>query len=159
LNWRVTDLAGAELGAGKQSATVGARTSSRVGEISLRDPLQKQSAANLLVWLSFDGGGKLASDNLIMLAKPKELKLLDPGLTSAVSGSGADFTVTVRAQHPALWAWLDVPGMDARFSDNFVHIAPDAPVEFKVKLAREMSKQDLANVLQLRSLFDLSSQN
>ena len=110
-----------------------------------------------MAWLSFDDGDRPAANNLILLAKPRELELCDPQLSFTVSGAGTDFTVAVQVRHPALWVWLDIPGVDARFSDNFVHVAPDAPAKFKVKLTQAMTQKELMKVLQAHSLFDTSN--
>jgi beta-mannosidase len=154
LTWRITDLAGAELRAGKQIVELAAQKSSRVSELNLDDLVQKYGATNLLVWLSFDVKGKSVSQNAVLLTKPKELALLDPEFVTKVSGSGTDYTVTVSLKHPALWVWLDLAGADARLSDNFVHLAPDAPMQFTVKLTQPMTKADFTNALKVHSLFD-----
>jgi len=109
--------------------------------------------------VKFDGGGKLTTDNVVLLARPKELQLLDPQLSFTVSGSGTNYTVTVRAGNPALWVWLDLPGVDARFSDNFIHIAPGAPAKFNVQLPKPMSKSGLLKALKAQSLFSTYHQN
>lgn len=154
LNWHVTDLAGTELLAGKQGVAVGAQQSARVAESGLRNLLQKFTANNLLIWMAFDINGAPVSSNTLLLANPKELALLDPGLTSEISGSGTEFTVVVGTRHPALWVWLDIAGADARLSDNFVPISPGAPVRFTVKLEQPMAKDDFVRALKVRSLFD-----
>ncbi len=153
LNWRVTDVAGNELGAGKLNVTQAAQTSSVVGTIDLGKLVSSPGGTNLLVWLKFDGGGKLTTDNVVLLARPKQLQLLDPQLSFTVSGSGTNYTVTVRAGKPALWVWLDIPGVEARFSDNFIHIAPGAPAKFNVQLTKPMSRSELLKTLQAQSLF------
>jgi beta-mannosidase len=154
LIWRVTDLAGTKLRAGKQSVKLAAQTSSRVGEMDLGDLIQKQGANNLLVWLSFEVKGKSVSQNTVLLVRPKELALLDPQFATEVSGSGTEYTVTVSAKHPALWAWLDVAGGSARSSDNFLSIASNSPAKFEVHLDQPLAKTDFIKALKVRSLFD-----
>lgn len=153
LNWRVTDLDGQELRKGKRTVMQAAQKSSVIGSLDLTDLVQQHGAANLLVWLTFDGGGPLASDNVVMLVRPKELALRDPGVSCTVSGSGTNYEVTVRARHPALWVWLDIPGVEARFSDNFVHLAPGSAVQINVQLSQAMTKNDLVKAMQAHSLF------
>ena len=159
LNWRVTDLAGKELGNGKLNVIQAAQKSSVVGSIDLSDLVQSQGATNLLVWIKFDGGGKLTSDNVVLLVRPKELQLQDPQLSLSASGSGTNYTITVRGRKPALWVWLDIPGGDAQFSDNFVHVAPGVPMKFNVQLTKPMSKLELLETLQVKSLFSTYNQN
>jgi beta-mannosidase len=159
LNWRVTDFVGNKLCTGKLNVTQAAQKSSVVGSIDLGKLVQSQGAKSLLVWLKFDGGGKLTSDNVVLLARPKELQLHDPQLSFTASGSGTNYTVTVRSEKPALWVWLDIPGVDARFSDNFVHVAPGVPTKFNVQLTKPMSKCELLETLQAKSLFSTYNQN
>ena len=154
LKWRVTDLAGKKLREEKQNVSVAAQTSWQVNEIKLAELLQSHGATNLLVWLSFETGGKTVSQNVVLLAKPRELALQNPELTADVSGSGTNYTVTVCAKHPALWAWLDLPSAEARWSDNFIPVSPDSPTVFKVQLDEPMTKTDFAKVIKARSLFD-----
>jgi beta-mannosidase len=154
LHWRVTDLMGSELRAGKKRIAAGAQKSVHVAELELNRLVRKHGANHLLVWLSFDAKGAMLADNLVLLAKPKELELRDPGLVPEVSGSGTEFKVSVRARHPALWVWLEVAGTDADLSDNFVPVTPGAPAKFTVKLHQPMTKMDFVNRLKVRSLFD-----
>ena len=73
-------------------------------------------------------GGKTVSENLVTLAYPRELNLLDPALTAEIAEKEpGEFAVTLHAAHPALWTWLELDGVDARFSDNFVHVGPAGP--------------------------------
>ena len=154
LSWRVTDLAGTELAAGKQNVTVTARQSRCLSQLDLGKWVQQYGTTNLLVWLSFEGKKHSALQNIVMLAPPKELDLPDPELTCEVAGAGTQFTVTVHARHPALWVWLDLAGQNARWSDNFVHIAGDDSQSFSVQLDQPMSKPDFLGALKVRSLYD-----
>ena len=95
---------------------------------------------------------------MVLLARPKQLPLQDPQLSFTASGSGTNYTVTVRAGKPALWVWLDIPGVEARFSDNFIHIAPGASAKFNVQLTKPMSKSDFLKTLQAQSLFSTYKQ-
>ena len=90
----------------------------------------------------------------MLLVKPQQLELPDPQLEAEVSGSGKTYTVSVRAKHPALWVWLDIVGVNARLSDNFVHLASGATAQFAVTLGQPMLKQDFTAALKVRSLFD-----
>jgi len=154
LKWRVTDLAGTELSTGNQSVAVNPQQSAQVDKIEMAGLLQQYGASNLLVWLSFEVNGHMASQNLVLLVRPKELELHNPELNLEISGSGTNYNVTVRAKCPALWTWLDLSGLDARFSDNFVSVSQDAGVQFKIQLDKPMEKKDFVNHLRVRSLFE-----
>jgi beta-mannosidase len=106
------------------------------------------------VWFALDAEGKTVSQNLLTLAKPKELALVNPNLKTEARGDGTDWAVTIQAEHPALWTWLEVAGAEARYSDNFIHIAPGTSVRVEVHLAPPMTKSDFLAALRVRSLFD-----
>ena len=117
--------------------------------------MQKHGQNNVLVWLKLDVAGQTVSENLITLVYPRELNLLDPALSAEiVEKEQGQFTVTLRAKHPALWTWLELDGVDARFSDNFVHVGPDRPVTITVRPAVPMTKDAVKRALKVRSLYD-----
>jgi beta-mannosidase len=157
VRWQITDLAGAVLDSGTKTITLPAQTSMPVKTLDLRQLVQQHGASNVLVWASLDVAGERVSENLIALAKPKELPLVNPELKTEVNGDGTDWTVTIKAAHPALWTWADVSGADARYSDNFIPIAPGAPARITVHLAQPMAKADFTAALKVRSLFDTYS--
>ncbi len=62
--------------------------------------------------------------------------------------------VTLTAARPALWAWLELAGCEARYSDNFVHLAPGHPAEIVVYPEQSFSPAALRDALRVRSLID-----
>jgi hypothetical protein len=62
--------------------------------------------------------------------------------------------VKLAAEKPALWAWLSLADVDARYSDNFVHLEASSAVEIEVTPGRSMSLAEFERALALRSLFD-----
>jgi len=100
--------------------------------------------------------GKVVSDNLVFFNRPKELKLADPQLKFAVKKSGNAYRATIRAQRPALWVWADLGDLDARYSDNFIHLKPDESVTILIQPEKPVSQEQVAKSLRVRSLFDLA---
>jgi hypothetical protein len=88
------------------------------------------------------------------LAMPKQLALLNPGLHADVKGAGTDWSITIQAEHPALWTWVQVADPDARYSDNFVHIEPGVPARITVRLTQPVEKPEFIAGLKVRSLYD-----
>jgi beta-mannosidase len=155
LRWEVTDVAGRRLASGSKSVRVAARKSGRVQTLDLSRLLSKHGARDLLVWLELSCGKEVVSANLVAFARPKHMDLADPGITTKVKAArdGA-FPVALKAKRPALWAWIELEATDARYSDNFVHLAPGRPVEIEVCPAKKMSPAQLAKKLVVRSLAD-----
>ena len=112
------------------------------------------SANGILAWLKLEAHGKTVSENLVLLALPKELKLSDPQIATSVDKSGDGFLVTIKSEKPALWTWLELENEDAKFSDNFVQFMPDSPQTILVQPKQSLSKDNFNKQLRIRSLFD-----
>jgi beta-mannosidase len=154
LTWTLTDLAGIRLDGGSLDVDMPARKSQMVRSLDLQERLKKTAANTILVWLRLDIDGKTVSENLVTLAYPRELELADPNLSAVVRQQQGEFVVTIQAQHPALWTWLELDAVDARCSDNFVHVNRDRPVDITVSPARPMTKEAFEKALRIRSLYD-----
>ena len=50
---------------------------------------------------------------------------------------------------------LDLSGLAARLSYNFVPVTPGAAVQFTVRLEQPLAKKDFASRLHIHSLFDI----
>jgi beta-mannosidase len=159
LTWNVTDLEGKSLLRDSLNVEIPARESRKVKTLDIRGFAGALPKGEILTWLALRVGGKAVSENLVLLALPKELKLADPQLTTQVDETRDGFLVTLQARCPALWVWLDFEEMDAKYSDNFVHVTPEVPVKILVRPARPISKDDLAKTLRVRSLFDTYSKS
>jgi beta-mannosidase len=155
LRWTVTDAAGKKLSAGAKTVRVPARASSRVEKLDLAGLVKKQGARDILVWLELSSGSDVLSTNLVTFAKPKHLELSLPEITTKVAAvKDGGFRVTLRAKRPALWTRLELAGMDARYSDNFLHLAPGRPVTVEVRPAKSLTREQLRKKLMVRSLVD-----
>jgi len=154
VRWSVTDLVGRVLTSGSQQSILPAQKSQVAKTLAVGPLVQRYGATNLLVWAALDADGKTVSQNLVTLAKFKELALVNPNLKTEVSGDGTDWAVTIQAEHPALWTWVDLAGADARYSDNFIHIAPGTAARVEVHLAQPVTKSEILAALKVRSLFD-----
>jgi beta-mannosidase len=154
VSWNVTDLAGKTLRRDSLDVKIPARKSEKVGTLDLQEQVGEHGANGLLTWLKLEADGKTVSENLVLFALPKELKLLDPQLSSSVEKSGDGFWVTIRSQAPALWVWLGLENADAKYGDNFIHLLPDAPRTIWVQPRRALTPEAFVKELRVRSLFD-----
>ena len=65
------------------------------------------------------------------------------------------FRVTLTSLCPALWAWLETPGLDdVHFGENYVHLESDTPVEILARSARPLTLRSFRKAIVVRSLFD-----
>ncbi len=158
LSWLVTDASGKEILDGSKEIQICANVDSMVQTLDLRQEVALHSARDLMVWLELrDKAGELISENLVTFAKPKHLKLAaDPVVKAAVSQADNGFVVSLTAEAPALWAWLELNDTDAKLSDNFVNLRPGKTTEITVVPAKKLSMEDVEKQLIVRSLTDLS---
>lgn len=156
VTWEAMSVTGERLDGGTLPAAVSARATGPVATLDLRALLQACGPRELLVWLELRVGGEVVSTNLATYARPKHLELADPQITLQVEDADADggYRVRLEAARPALWAWIAFADGEARFSDNFVHVAPGRPTEIVVYPQQPMTVQALRGALRVRSLVD-----
>jgi beta-mannosidase len=154
LSWNVTDLAGASLMQDSMHVKIPGRKSNLVKTLDLKELVQKSGANGILTWLKLEVHDQVVSENLVLLALPKDLKLSDPGVRADNQAIDGGFSVSLQSQTPALWTWLELDGVDAKFSDNFVHVTPDLPRTIIVKPQTPLNADEFRSRLRVRSLFD-----
>jgi beta-mannosidase len=155
VSWRLTDVEGKSLARGKRAIGVDALTSAVVDKLDLGGHLQKHGARRLMLWVEYTVKGKRVSTNFATFARPKHLELADPGIALLVESLGNNqYAVTMTAAKPALWAWLELDGMDAKLSESFVHLFPNTPQRVVVTPSKPVTAKQLAKALRARSLYD-----
>jgi len=157
LNWRATDLTGKVLEQDSFHVEIPSRKSVNVKKLGLHEQIGQLGANGFLTWLELEVRGEIVSNNLVLFALPKEYKLPDPQLKTSIDETTDGFLVTLSSQNPALWVWLGLGDADARYSDNFFHLKPEATQKILVQPRTPLSKNDFVRQLQVRSLFDTYS--
>ncbi|MGI5870187.1 MAG: glycosyl hydrolase 2 galactose-binding domain-containing protein [Kiritimatiellia bacterium] len=159
--WRAMTLDGHVLDLGERELTCPAGATVEDGPIDLHALLDYYGHEDVVVWLSLmDGEGYVLSRAPVIFAPPKHLAMVDPHLavdvadTLDVDGEQA-FKVTVSAASPAFWVWLDLPGEQAQFSDNFFCLEPDEPHDVYVSTVNRMTQFAFRRKLVVRSLYDI----
>ncbi|MBK8138098.1 MAG: glycoside hydrolase family 2 protein [Chloroflexi bacterium] len=154
--WSVTDVAGKVLAAGEQPATLAPRTSACVTTLALHEFIAEVGVRNLLVWLDLFVGDQRVSDNLVLFARPKHMDLTPPEFSVSVQPvEGQVYDVTVSADRPALYVWLEMPG--ARFSDGFFDLNIGRSRTVRVTAAAPITAFDLHEALTIQSLASTSA--
>ncbi len=155
LSWQLTDTAGKELLTGKKNVNVAARTAHLAESVDLSEVLGKHRRGAVLGWLKVRVGSRVVSENVVFLTHPLAIELRAPVVATHIVPADHGFAVTLTAQHPALYTFLDLHDIDATYSDNFVHIAPGNPVTIQVRPTQAISPAEFASRLKARSLIDL----
>ncbi len=158
VHWQLTDTSGRLLHQGHAAVDVPPHTSEMIHHL----PRAEVSAhpGPVLIWTQMQADDETLSSNCHFAVAPKSLGLPNPQLQYHVSQTAHDvFSVDVSAQHPALWVWLNLAGVDARYDDNFFHLHPAHTRRITVTPDRAMSLRDFLHRLTLRSVYDLMSQH
>ncbi|MBN1459573.1 MAG: glycoside hydrolase family 2 protein [Armatimonadetes bacterium] len=154
LMWTLTDLEGVKVAGESMAVEVPAQQNTPAARLDLKEQLESRGPRNLLLWLGLRGDDFMSS-NLVLFARPKHLELREPNLQAQIDETGdGGFTVTLRSDRPALWAWVTLRDSDARLSDNFVHVRPDAPAVLRLQPDGPMSRDELQSQLVVQSLVD-----
>jgi len=161
LAWRATSMSGMVIDEGEASlvSEPGCVVQSRT--LDLSSVLKHYTRQNVVVWLAItDEEGFTLSRSHVLFAPPKHLALENPCIavdiddTLVVEGEEA-FKVTLTSASPAFWVWLDLPGEQAQYSDNFVCLEPDEPLEIYVSTVNPMTQFAFRKKLNVRSLYDI----
>jgi beta-mannosidase len=115
---------------------------------------------DLLIWAEIEMAGEVISRNHVAFAKPKHLELVDPKIEwSVAAAKGGSFVVTMLAKHPALYMWLELDGIDARFSDNFFDLRAGESRQVTINPTHKSDLNALKAALKVRSVYDTYALN
>ncbi|MFP4492861.1 MAG: beta-mannosidase [Puniceicoccaceae bacterium] len=156
LRWAVTDAGGTGHAGGEETVETGVRANRLVKTLDCREALRSHTARETLVWLELWRGEELVSSDFVTFVRPKSLNLADPEIAPDIARTDDRcYRVTLAALRPALWAWLELEGAEARCSDNFICLRPGSPRTIEVRPAAPTEAGDFAAALKVRSIFDL----
>ncbi len=156
ISYVVTDMDGMVLRKELKDYDVKSGTSKLVRSADLNDLVRVHNSSNLIVWIKATYGNDEESNNVVLFNKPKELSLRKPDLSVEIDGSDTAYRVTLKTKRPALWVWLELENMDARYSDNFIHIRPEDQYVIDVKLNEPISKTEFRDHLKIHSVYDVA---
>ena len=154
LTWTLATLDGEVLATETQAVGIAANAAAAVASFSLAAATGREREVYLYAqWTADDGS--VTSDNLLLLAEPKDLKTANPALSLQVGEDNGGFVLTVTAQKfaPYLWLRRSDNGPLAQISDNFFHLRPGETRTLTLpKSADLLSAEDLRGRLAVRSL-------
>jgi beta-mannosidase len=154
-SWLLTDVAGRRLDGGELAVEIAANGDILATTLDLSERLAQHGARQLLLWLALRVGGESVSTNLVTFARPKHLELQTPGIAYDVTANAdGSFAVTLTAEKPALWAWLSLRYLEARYSDAFFHLLPGQPVTVTVTPLAPATLEEVRSQLEVSSLID-----
>jgi beta-mannosidase len=155
LLWTLTSVEGKVLLQDSLHVNIPPRRSRRVHNLQLKKYLKEYGARDLMLWLVLSVKGGNNTTNFVSFARPKHFELREPGIEVKISGdSKGNAAATLTAKAPALWTWLELTDVDARFSDNFFHLLPGKPVQVKITTGKPVPLETIKKRLRVRSLID-----
>ncbi len=155
LSWTLTSVKGEILLQDLLQVDIPSRRSRHVHTLRLKKYLKEYGVRNLMLWLDLSVEGRHNTTNFVSFARPKHLELRDPCIEPEISSDNKSNTVvTLTAKAPALWTWLELDDIDARFSDNFFHLLPGKPAQVKISTRTAVTLEMIRKQLRVRSLID-----
>lgn len=154
VRWTVYLVDGRILAANTTDVAADRLSSRHVLDVDLSTLAQEYGARNMMFAFELLEAGKVISSNLLLLDMPKRMALRIPGIRTRVKKHGNKFVIELAARAPALYAWLELAGVDARLSDNFVHVMPGRKVVIQAIPAKELSLAEFRRKLKVRSIVD-----
>jgi beta-mannosidase len=155
LQWRIGDTQGRIMRETGCELTIPPGTVRRLGVIRMGDLLEKLTPQRLVAWFSIIADdGYVLSSNCAIFAPPKEMQIVDPGIQVEIRPwDDHCYAVTLTAERPAFWSWLEVRECNAKFDDNFVHLSPNLPFRIRVTPMRNMRIDEFREALRVRSMW------
>ena len=162
LKWVVTNAVGKKLVGGQKTVKTPVNGNRCVHTLKLAQLLTSlgvHGERDLMVWLELSVKGQPQSTNLVTFARPKHLGLAKrPGISTSVKRlKDGTFRVSLKSRNPALWAWVELAGTDASYSDNFMHLRQGRTAVVDVCPERKLTLGQFKKALQVRSLVDTYS--
>ncbi len=157
IRWTLTTAAGTVIERGSYDVITPVRGSALSTTLDVSAALRTVGARDLLIWLALEIGGETVSDNLVLFARPKHLKLVDPQLRSAFRAvGGGKYELQIEAARPALWVWVCARNQAIHCSDNFFHLHPHQTktLILEIDAATVLSDTDVESLLGVQSLVD-----
>lgn len=153
--WTAATVAGRVLAKGILRVTAKAQKSARVNVLDVASLLKKHGRENLLVWLDGNFKGEPPTKNLVNFARPKHMELTDPGISVSVrKRNDATFEVALKSKRTALWTWIELAGVEAQYTDNYVHLRPGTTMRIDVTPETGLSVERFKKLLRIESLID-----
>ena len=178
LVWRAMNFSGELLDEGERNISLPKFGTIELQTISLDSILNHTTTSNLILWLDLlDSEGYTVAQNHVLFDLPRRLELNNPqisvdideisrsdisdGLNSLYEDEEEEeqilseqvYKITLTASAPALWVWLNLDGIMAQFSDNFICLKPDEPVEIYCSPLEPLTQYSFRKRISIGSLY------
>ena len=156
LQWRITQMDGTVVAEGAKKVSLQPAARDRPVTVKVSELVRKLGPGNLIMWLYLlDEQGNQTAWNYTLFCAPRELALQPPRMRAEIRNwDDNSFAVTLTSHHPAMWVWLSLDGMDARYDDNFFCLEPEKPFRVRVTPATRVKLDQFRQIIRIGSLRD-----
>lgn len=158
LRWYVTTTTGESITEGSKNVKIPENSNAKVATLRLKKYFEKFQTYNIMAFVELYKDDELISANFASFEKPKYMELEKNALKMDVKESASaavdGWDVTITAEKPALWCWLEVQNTPAIFSDNFVCLRAGQSYTITVKTEKNLSETEFKQALKLKSIAD-----
>lgn len=156
LQWRITQMEGAVVAEGAKKVSLQPASREKPACVKVSELVRKLGPGNLIMWLYLlDEQGNQAAWNHLLFCPPRELALQPPRMRAEIRNwDDNSFAVTLTSHQPAMWVWLSLEGMDARYDDNFFCLEPEKSFRVRVTPATRIKLDQFRQLLRIGSLRD-----
>ena len=156
IQWRLTQMEGSLVSEGSKKVVMQATTREKPAVVKVAEALRKIGAGNLMLWLYLlDEQGNQVAWNFVLFSAPRELELQPPRMRAEIRNwDDNSFAVTLTSHRPALWVWITLEGMDARYDENFFCLEPEKPLRIRITPATRIKLDQFRQIIRIGSLRD-----
>jgi beta-mannosidase len=159
VGYKLMTLQGEQLETGWIPFNARANANTQIEKLDLKEYLEKHGPRNLIFWAGIKNPISCAgAENLVLFSRPKHLDLPETSIRKELQQDDHGlFSLTLQADTPVLWAWVESTGVEATFSDNFFHLVPGRPRSIRVSTPESVTQEELENELRISHLADTYS--
>jgi len=155
INCKIVNVCGNTVMEKSFAASVGPNSSVIANTIDVKSYVDEESRRRHIMFLEFVSETGITSDNAVFFTRPKHIELENPYLKAEIIESdGKNHKVMITANKPALWVWIDIEGINAKYSDMFFHMLPENPVTISITTENKIDADDIIRRLKTYSLVD-----
>ncbi|MEI7901922.1 MAG: glycoside hydrolase family 2 protein, partial [bacterium] len=133
IQWRLIQMDGMVIAEGVKKVALASASREKAISVKVQEALRKIGAAHLLLWIYLlDEQGNQVAWNKVLFCSPRELALQPPRIRAEIrTWDDNSFAVTLTSHYPAMWVWISLERLNARYDDNFFCLEPEKP--FRVR--------------------------
>ncbi|MBN1777734.1 MAG: glycoside hydrolase family 2 protein [Clostridiales bacterium] len=156
VDWKLVNLGGKTEASGEFEARIAANASAKAGTLDVSRAVQDAGGVReLVLYYAYVADGKEVSANTSYFVRPKHMKLQKANYRTELRKiSDAEFTLTLRADKPALWVWPEFSDIKAEYSDRFFDLDGQSEKTIIVKPEASVTADELKRKLSVYSIAD-----